>query len=95
MLCCLWWVAGSSSLRDPIIAVGGLASIVAGFLTFANIGGAGVGWASAQLSWQRRLPFPAAERTNVKYMYRLIGSLTVGLGAMLVAVGALGLVAAR
>jgi hypothetical protein len=97
VVCCIGWVFGSTSWRDEIVVVGGLAAIASGVLTFANLGGAGSAWASAQLRWQRRLPFYAAsaDRTDPRHVYRLLGSITIALGAVLVAVGIVGILAAR
>jgi hypothetical protein len=66
-------------------------------MTFTNLGGAGSAWADAQLKWQRRLPFygVSAGRTAQRDMYRLLGSITAAFGAILVAVGILGILAAR
>jgi len=64
----------------------------AGLLTFADVGGAGSDWARAQLRWQRRFPFyrSAADRTDPKDVYRMLGIATVGLGAFLFVLGVWG-----
>jgi hypothetical protein len=97
VLSCVGWVFGSASWRNPIVLVGGLAAIVAGVMTFVNLGGAGSAWADAQLKWQRRLPFYGASAANTapRDMYRLLGGITAALGAILVALGILGFLAVR
>ena len=85
------WVLSSASWWSALlVTVGGLAAVSAGVLAFADVRGAGSGWAKSYLrSWVGRslISRRSAYWTDERRIYRTFGIMTLLLGAFMIVLG--------